>query len=112
MLLNTNNVLSLYLLCLSILVPTLAQPNGTAQATINPTATNVALATQAVAKITQSDSPGILNQFLNGIPGFIEHDDQAVKATVAQTVDQINKVVHPKRYYSYGRSPPVYPTRK
>jgi hypothetical protein len=93
-------------------LPSLAQSVGTAEASINPTATNVVLATQAVAQIAQNDTSGVIGQSLDHVPGFIDRVDEAVKAAVAQTVDQLNKILHPELYYCYGRSPPVYPTRK
>jgi hypothetical protein len=112
MLLSTARVCSLTIISLSVLLPSLAQADGTAEASINPTATNVALATQAVAQLAQNGSNGILGESMAQIPGFIDRVDDAIKAAVAQTVDQLNKILHPELYYSYGRSPPVYPTRK
>jgi hypothetical protein len=95
-----------------LLVPTHAQTSNTATASINPTATNVALATQAIAQIANNNTSGLISEALNGIPGFLQRVNQAVTGAVAQTRDQLKKILAPELYYSYGRSPPVYPTRK
>jgi len=112
MLLSTARVWSFTIFSLNALLLNLAQADGTAKASINPTATNVALATQAVAQLAQNDSTGILGESMAQIPGFVDRVDEAIKAAIAQTVDQLNKILQPELYYSYGRSPPVYPTRK
>jgi hypothetical protein len=111
--LNTSANWLLSLLSISLLLsPTHAQTSNTAAASINPTATNVALATQAVAQIAKNNTSGFLSDALNGVPGFLKSVDQAITGAVAETKDQLKKILAPELYYSYGRSPPVYPTRK
>jgi hypothetical protein len=101
------------LFCTTLLLPTHVQTSIAATASINPTATNVALATQAAAQIAKNSASGFIPDALkNGIPGVLQELDQAVTGAVAQTKDQLNKILVPELYYSYGRSPPVYPTRK
>ena len=101
------------LFCTTLLLPTHARTSNTATASINPTATNVALATQAAAQIAKNSASGFIPDALkNGIPGFLQELEQAVTGAVVQTKDQLNKLLAPELYYSYGRSPPVYPTRK
>jgi hypothetical protein len=100
-------------LFVSLLLPTHAQTSNTASAaSINPTATNVALATQAVAQIARNKTSGFISDALNGVPGFLKSVDQAITEAVAETKDNLEKTLAPELYYSYGRSPPVYPTRE
>jgi hypothetical protein len=107
---SANWLFSLFFI--SLLLPTHAQTSKTATASINPTATNVALATQAVAQIAKNNTSGFLSDALNGVPGFLKRVDQVITGAVAETKDQLKKILAPELYYSYGRSPPVYPTRE
>lgn len=97
---------------LLLLAVTHARTSNTATASINPTATNVALATQAVAQIAENSASDFISDALNGIPGFLEKIDEVVAAAVAKTKDQLGKILAPELYYFYGRSPLVYPTRE
>ena len=75
------------------------------------TITNVSLATAAVAQVA-NDPSNPLSAALQSIPGLLAQIDAAVTIAVANTVAALTKLLRPEAYYSYGRSPPVYPSRK
>lgn len=75
------------------------------------TITSVPLATAAVAQVA-NDSSNPLSAALQSVPGLLAQIDSAVTTAVENTVAALTKILNPEAVYSYGRSPPVYPSRK
>lgn len=65
----------------------------------------------AVAQVA-NDSSNPLSAALQSVPGLLAQIDSAVTTAVENTVAALTKILNPEAVYSYGRSPPVYPSRK
>jgi len=91
-----------FLICLQLPFAALAQDS---------TITSVPLATAAVAQVAK-DPSNPLSSALQSVPGLLAQIDAAVTTAVANTVAALTKILNPEAYYSYGRSLPVYPSRR
>lgn len=74
-------------------------------------------ATTAQQPLNESDILGTLDSLLNSLDGSVANstidDVYAYVSDQAQTgLQAVLKYIFPEQYWSYGRSPPVYPTRK
>jgi len=85
--------------------------SGTVAESINPAATNVTLA-QSSAPAVASTLAGTVGNGVVSQPSLLDQIDQAIVQAVADTKNALQKILAPELYYSYGRSPPVYPSRK
>ncbi|THY66554.1 putative beta-glucosidase [Aureobasidium pullulans] len=99
-------VLLLLWICSAIAVD--AQ-SGTVTESINPAATNVTLA-QSSAPAVASTLAGTVGNGVVSQPSLLDQIDQAIVQAVADTKNALQKILAPELYYSYGRSPPVYPS--
>lgn len=74
-------------------------------------------ATTAQQPLNESDILGTLDSLLNSLDGSVANstidDVYAYVSDQAQAgLQAVLKYIFPEQYWSYGRSPPVYPTRK
>lgn len=104
------NLQALFLLWICSVITVDAQP-GTVTESINPAATNVTLA-QSSAPAVASTLAGTVGNGAVSQPSLLDQIDQAIVQAVADTKNALQKILAPELYYSYGRSPSVYPSRK
>ena len=74
-------------------------------------------ATSAQQPLNESDILGTLDALLNSLDGSVGNstidDVYSYVSDQAQAgLQAVLKYISPEQYWSYGRSPPVYPTRK
>lgn len=81
--------------------------------TVGQTST-VPSTTEASSIVTQvaSNSSSPLSGKINDVPGLFDALEKAVAQALADWSVTLEKIFTPELYYSYGRSPPVYPSRK
>lgn len=104
------NLQALFLLWACSVITVDAQ-SGTVTESINPAATNVTLAQSSAPAVASTLADTVGNGAVSQ-PSLLDQIDQAIVQAVADTKNALKKILAPELYYSYGRSLPVYPSRK
>ena len=72
----------------------------------------VAQAKKALANATSSSGNNPLASIINEIPGLAAKVEEALEQEAVEAAAYLLLQPAPEHYWSYGRSPPVYPSRK